>query len=80
MRGQRRVDRPVGTAGKQTTAAPARLGPIRVLVAAAVAAGCAAVVEPTADNLRASFAAQIDSIESVRGVEHTGDTLTFTET
>ena len=80
MRGQRRVDRPVGTAGKQTTAAPARLGPIRVLVAAAVAAGCAAVVEPTADNLRASFAAQIDSIESVRGVEQTGDTLTFTET
>ena len=49
------------------------------VVAAVVAVACAAAVEPTADNLRASFAAQIDSVESVSGVEQTGETLSFTE-
>ena len=77
MRGQRRGGGSVGVAGEQTGAS-ARLG--MMLVVAVVAAGCAAAVEPTADNLRASFAAQIDSIESVSGVERTGDSLTFAET
>ncbi|MYN64426.1 MAG: hypothetical protein F4X11_05275 [Acidobacteria bacterium] len=56
--------------------AAVRLTP--VWVAAAVA--CAAAVEPGVDNLKASFAAQIDSIGSVSGVAQTGDTLTFTQT
>lgn len=78
MRGQRPGDGPVGVAGRQTAGASARLGLLWAVAAAA--AGCAAAVEPTADNLRASFAAQIDSVESVSGVEQTGDTLTFAET
>ena len=58
--------------------AAVRLTPFWVAVAAAVA--CAAAVEPGVDNLKASFAAQIDSIGSVSGVAQTGDTLTFTQT
>ena len=58
--------------------AAVRLTPVWVAVAAAVA--CAAAVEPGVDNLKASFAAQIDSIGSVSGVAQTGDTLTFTQT
>ena len=49
-------------------------------VAAAVAAGCAAAVEPGAESLKASFAAQIEGVASVSAVERTGDTLSFTET
>ena len=45
-----------------------------------MAAACAAAVEPTADNLKASFAAQVQSVASVSGVGRTGDALTFTET
>lgn len=78
MKEQRRGDGSVVVADRQTAGGPARLA--AVWIAVAVAAGCAAAVEPGPDNLRASFAAQIDSIESVSGVEHTGDTLTFTET
>ena len=77
MRGQRRGDGPVGVPATRIAGSTARLAPVWIVVA--VAAGCAAAVEPGPDNLRASFAAQIDSIESVSGVEHTGDTLTFTE-
>ncbi|MYH31940.1 MAG: hypothetical protein F4137_24565 [Acidobacteria bacterium] len=58
--------------------AAVRLTPVWVAAAAAVA--CAAAVEPGVDNLKASFAAQIDSIGSVSGVAQTGDTLTFTQT
>lgn len=78
MQRQRRGDGSVGVADRQTAGGPACLAAVWTVVA--VAAGCAATVEPGPDNLRASFAAQIDSIESVSGVEHTGDTLTFTET
>ena len=81
MRGQRRGDGPVGLAGGRTVGARARRGLIRAVTAvAAVAAGCAAAVEPGADNLKASFAAQIGSVESVSGVEQTGDELVFIET
>lgn len=78
MKRQRRGDGSVGVPATRIAGSAARLAP--VWIAVAVAAGCAAAVEPGSDNLRASFAAQIDSIESVSGVEHTGDTLTFTET
>ena len=78
MRRQRCGERPIGVAGKQTMGALERLGVIWAV--AAVAAGCAAAVEPGADNLGASFAAQIGGVESVSGVEQTGDALTFTET
>ena len=77
MRGQRRGDETAGVAGRRT-GGPARRAPVWIVVA--VAAGCAAAVEPGAENLRASFAAQIDSIESVGGVGQTGDALSFTET
>ena len=50
------------------------------IAAAVTAVACAAAVEPTADSLKASFAAQIDGIASVSGIERTGDALTFTET
>lgn len=80
MRRQHRGDGPVGLAAEQIADGPVRLGPIWVVAAAVAAAGCAAAVEPGADNLRASFAAQIGSVEAVSGVEQTGDTLTFTET
>ena len=78
MRRQRRGDGSVGLERNRRVRASARaaLG----WAAAALAAGCAAAVEPGADNLRASFAAQIGSVESVGGVEQTGNTLTFTET
>ncbi len=75
MRRQRCGERPIGAAGRQTMGALWRLWAV-----AAVAAGCAAVVEPGADNLMASFAAQIGGVESVSGVEQTGDALTFIET
>ncbi len=77
MRRQRRGDGSVRVPAARIAGWAARLAPLWIVVA--LAAGCAAAVEPTEDNLRASFAAQIDSIESVSGVEHTGDTLTFTE-
>ena len=47
---------------------------------AAAAAGCAAAAEPGEDNLKASFAAEIDAVASVGGVERSGDELTFVET
>ena len=78
MTEQRRGDGSVGVPAVRIAGPAARLAPVWIV--AAVAAGCAAAVEPGPDNLKASFAAQIDSIESVSGVEHTGDTLTFTET
>jgi hypothetical protein len=78
MRRQRCGDGPVGVVSERTGRALGRFG--RLWLVTAMAAGCAAAVEPGPDNLRASFAAQIDSVESVSGVEHTGDTLTFTET
>jgi len=68
----------VGVPAARTAGSAARLASLWIFVA--VPAGCAAAVEPGPGNLRASFAAQIDSIESVSSVEHTGDTLTFTET
>lgn len=78
MKEQRRGGGSVGVPAVGIAGSAARLAPLWIVVA--VAAGCAAAVEPTEDNLGASFAAQIDSIESVSGVEHAGDTLTFTET
>ena len=76
---QRCGERPIGgVAGRRTMGGLERLGLIWAV--AAVAAGCAAVVEPGADNLMASFAAQIGGVESVSGVEQTGDALTFIET
>ncbi len=78
MRRQHRGERSIGLAGRQAPSVPGRLA--LVWMVAAVAAGCAAAVEPGADNLRASFAAQIGSVDSVGGVEQTGDGLTFTET
>ena len=79
MRRQRCGERPIGgVAGRQTMGGLERLGLIWTV--AAVAAGCAAVVEPGADSLMASFAAQIGGVESVSGVEQAGDALTFTET
>ena len=78
MRRQCRGERPIGVAGKQAMGALERLGLLWAV--AAVVAGCAAAVEPGPDNLRASFSAQIESVESASGVERTGDTLTFTET
>ena len=78
MRRQRHEDGAVGVAG--SPAGRALAGPGLPWVIAAVAAGCAAAVEPGPDNLRASFSAQIESVESVSGVERTGDTLAFTET
>ena len=78
MRGQRCGEGPIGGAGRRTPGALERLGLLWAV--AAVAAGCAAVVEPGADNLRASFAARIGGVESVSGVERTGDALRFTET
>ena len=47
---------------------------------AAAAAGCAAAADPGEDNLKASFAAEIDAVASVGGVERSGDELTFVET
>ena len=78
MKGQRRGEGPVVRGNNL----PGRiaLGGAPVWAVAAVVAGCAAAVEPGPDNLRASFAAQIGSVESVSGVEQTGDTLTFIET
>ena len=73
-RGEGQIGVVDGVAGR----AHARLGLLWVI--AALAAGCAAAVEPGADNLQASFAAQIESVESVSGTERTGDTLSFTET
>ena len=67
-----------GVAGRRPAGSLARPGLIWVV--AAVAAGCAAAVEPTEDNLKASFSAQIEGIASVSGIERSGDTLTFTET
>ena len=78
MQRQPRGDGSTGVSATRIAGAAVRLAPIWIVVA--VAAGCAVAVEPTEDNLQASFAAQIDSIESVSGVEHTGDMLTFTET
>ena len=78
MRSQRRSEGPVDPGNNLPGRAPLRGVPVWAV--AALAAGCAAAVEPGPDNLRASFSAQIDSIESVSGVERTGDTLTFTET
>ena len=78
MRRQRRGDGPVGVEGNRTVRPSVRA--VLGWAAAALAAGCAAAVEPGADNLRASFAAQIGSVEAVSGVEQTCDTLTFTET
>ena len=78
MRRQHRGEKSIGLAGRQAPGVPGRLA--LVWTVAAVAAGCAAVVEPGAENLRASFAAQIGSVDSVGGVEQTGDALTFTET
>lgn len=78
MKRQRRGDGSIPALATRIAGPADRLAPVWIVVA--VAAGCAGAVEPGPDNLRASFAAQIDSIESVRGVEHTGDTLTFTET
>ena len=78
MKGQRRGEGPV-VRGNNLPGRIALRGAL-VWAVAAVVAGCAAAVEPGPDNLRASFAAQIGSVESVSGVEHTGDTLTFTET
>ena len=78
MKQQRRGDTSIGVSTARIAGPAASLAPVWVVVA--VAAGCAAAVEPGPDNLRASFAAQIDSIESVSGVDHTGDTLTFIET
>ena len=76
--GFRRGRGPAGGAGRRAGSVPA----IRGLIAAvaAVAAGCAAAVEPGAESLKASFAAQIEGIASVGAVERTGDTLSFTET
>ena len=79
MKRQRRGDGSVGIRATRIAGSAARLAPVWIAVAV-MAAGCAVAVGPGPDNLRASFAAQIDSIESVSGVEHTGDTLTFTET
>ena len=78
MRRQRCGERPIGTAGKQTMGALERLGLIWAV--AAVAAGCAAATEPGADNLKASFTAQVERVASVSAAERTGDELTFTET
>ena len=78
MQRQRRGDGSIGVSATRIGGAAVRLAPI--CVAAAAAVGCAAAVEPGVDNLKASFAAQIDSIGSVSGVEQTGDALTFTET
>ena len=78
MKRQRRDDGSVGVSARRIARAAVRLASIGVAAAAAV--GCAAAVEPGVDNLKASFAAQIDSIGPVSGVEQTGDTLTFTET
>ena len=77
MRWQRRGDGPVGVAGPRSAGTLARLG--LVWTAAAAAGACAAAVEPTEDNLRASFSAQIEAIASVSGIERSGDTLTFAE-
>ena len=65
--------------GRRAGSVPAIRGLIGAM-AAAVAAGCAAAVEPGAESLKASFAAQIEGIASVSAVERTGDTLSFTET
>ena len=78
MRPQRCGQGPVDPGNNLTGRTPRR-GAL-VWAIGAVTAGCAAAVEPGPDNLRASFSAQIDSIESVSGVERTGDSLTFTET
>ena len=68
-----------GTAGR--TRRPRRRAVLRGAAAWAVAAaGCAAAVDPGEDNLKASFAARIDAIASVGGVERSGDELTFVET
>ncbi len=77
MRRQRRGDGPARDVGGPVGRVPARA---LLWAVAAAAAGCAAAVEPGADNLKASFAAQFGSVESVSGIERTGDTLTFTET
>ena len=77
MRPQRCGQGPIGVVDGPAGRVLARPGLLWVI--AALAAGCAAVVEPGADNLQASFAAQIESVESVSGTERTGDTLSFTE-
>lgn len=48
-----------------------------LLAAAPVSAACA--VEPGEENLKRSFAAQIESVVSVEGFERQGDTLRFAE-
>ena len=77
MRPQRCGQGPIGVVDGPAGRFLARPGLLWVI--AALAAGCAAAVEPGADNLQASFAAQIESVESVSGTERTGDTLSFTE-
>ena len=47
------------------------------LVALPVLAGCA--VEPGEDNLKTSFAEQIEGAASVEGLEREGDTIRFTK-
>ena len=69
-RGGGTADRTWGCASSRAAAAWA---------VAAAAAGCAAA-DPGEDNLKASFAAAIDAVASVGGVERSGDELTFVET
>ena len=54
---------------------PATCRGLAVAALAAAAAACAP--EPGEENLKASFAAQIEAVASVSGLERTGDALTF---
>lgn len=56
-------------------AAPA----LALALALALATACGAP-EPNTDNLKASFASQIESVASVSAFERDGDALAFTET
>lgn len=75
---------PAGRAGKGL---PPGVAPVRsarnawlvALAAVALATACGAA-EPDADNLKVSFAAQIESVASVSAFERDGDALVFTET
>ena len=56
---------------------PAARRGVAVAALAALTAACAP--EPGDENLKASFAAQIEGIASVGGLERSGDELTFTQ-
>ena len=78
-------------AGRAWSGLPSRVVPVRsagnarlvasaaLALAVALATACG-VPEPDADNLKASFAAQIESVASVGAFERDGDALAFTET